>query len=533
MPAAQPRNVQQFDFYKYLRIVWRRKWLLLIPLAICVPAAITAAWVYPEEYESKAILELQDNRPQAESDTRRFGTRSVITQVQTRAMGWNSIREIVLSRKVDFGREIDPDDHRQLEKINHQVQLATKVRGLGDRHIQISHRSRSPEKNASLVNEIVKKFVGEDSKLAQDKARDDLKYYNDKLASAKARLAEIDAQFREFNQANPWLGESLDQVHREYKDAEEGELTIRRQIAGVEASLAELRKELAKTKAEIIVKRPVEVSQEIKTARKRYKDAEAQFKRVNDMFTPAHRHWRTAQQALAEAKAELEKIDSAEGAGEIEESQPNPQYAALQERITGREKEHEGLEALKLEANKKVSEAYVRQRKAPELLAEKRGLEEQRETASTTAKEYDKGVRAAEKELQRLLTEAYSSRFRVIEYARPDQRPVKDTKMKIVALGLVLGLLAGAGLVGLVEYLDQTFKSIDEARDYLGLTALGVIPAIYTPRDHRRKLWFRVLAVSSAVFVVGVAVAIYLTVPAVAQYLNVAWVKFQEWMAYW
>jgi hypothetical protein len=167
------------------------------------------------------------------------------------------------------------------------------------------------------------------------------------------------------------------------------------------------------------------------------------------------------------------------------------------------------------------------------LLGERMALVEQRQTASTTAADYATGVRSAEKEMQRLLSEAYSSRFKVIEYARDDRRPVKSTQMKILALGIVLGLLTGAALVGLIEYLDQTFKSIDDARDYLGIPALGVIPAIFTPRDHRRKLLFRILAISSAVFVVGVAVAIYLTVPATKEYLNTGWLKLREWFEYW
>ena len=77
------------------------------------------------------------------------------------------------------------------------------------------------------------------------------------------------------------------------------------------------------------------------------------------------------------------------------------------------------------------------------------------------------------------------------------------------------------------------FKTIDDARLVLGIPALGVVPAIFTPRDHRRRLWFRVLAVSSAVFVVGVGVAIYLMVPATQQYLTMGWNEFRTWMERW
>ena len=48
MPATQP-NAQQFDLYKYLRIFWRRKWLLIIPVAIFLPISIVAPDILLEE----------------------------------------------------------------------------------------------------------------------------------------------------------------------------------------------------------------------------------------------------------------------------------------------------------------------------------------------------------------------------------------------------------------------------------------------------------------------------------------------------
>lgn len=535
MAVVQQKKAQQFDLYRYLRVVWRRKWLLIIPMALCVPVAIWVAYIYPTEYESKATLEIQDNRPLAQTGTLqvpRFSINYAIMSVRTRALSYNTIREIVLSRRVDFGREVDPDDRRQLDRVYREITRRTRVKGLGRQHIAISHRSTSPERNAALVNELVKKFVGEDRRQAQERAKEDLKYYRDKLAAAKSYLAEIDGQFREFSQANPWLGDDVATINRDYQDAEEEEQTVRRQIAAVEEELEELRKDLAKEKPEIIVQRKVEPSPEVAAARAQYERALQVFKAVNDRYTPAHREWQKAKRLLEEAKAQVAAVGD-QGASVVEETEPNPRYAALQVGIAKRVKQLEKLNVLKLDANKQVSELYVRLRKAPELLGEKRALEEQRTQAASTVEEYQKGVRAAEKELQRLLTEAYSSRFRVVEYARDDRTPVKSTQIKIIVLGLVLGLLTGAALVGLVEYLDQTFKSIDEARDYLGIPALGVIPPIFTPRDHRRKLWFRVLAISSAVFVVGVAVAVYLTVPATREYLQVAWMRFREWMEYW
>jgi len=532
LPAAKKGSPQQFDFNRYLLILWRRKWLLIVPLAICLPAAIFAAWKYPTEYESRALLELQDNRPIGDKTLVRFSAKSAVMSVKTRAMNWSAVREIILSRKVDFGMEVDPDDRRQLERIYSQIERRTRVTAMGSRFLVISHRSTNPERNAALVNEIVKKFIGEDRREAQARAKADLKYYRDKLAAAKTALAEIDNQIRDFNQTNPWLTDTLAELHKEYKDAETHELTIRQRIKGVEETLAELRKELSKEKPEIIKKVRPAIPPEVLAARRKAQRAKEYFEQVNSRYTMAHPRCQEAKAMLDKALAELRAVDKGEP-DEIETSEPNPKYAAIQTRITALEKELEKLNAQKLDANKKVSELYIRVRKAPELLAERAALQEQRKTAANTAAEYAAGVRAAEKEMQRLLTEAYSSRFRVIEFARDDRRPVRSTQAKIIALGLVLSLLVGAGLIGLTEYLDQTFKSIDDAREYLGIPALGVIPAIFTPRDHRRKLLFRILAVSSVVFVVGVAVAIYITVPATKEYLNTGWQTFQSWFETW
>ncbi|MBM4035400.1 MAG: hypothetical protein FJ291_26960 [Planctomycetes bacterium] len=530
MPAAaQPRKAQQFDFYKYLGVIWRRKWLLLIPLGVCLPAAIVAASLYPTEYESQAVLEIQDTRPIADRAPTRYYSGTAAMQVRTRAMNWSAIREIVLSRKVDFGREIDPDDRRQFERIFSEIERRTVVRPLGGGHLVISHKSVSPERNASLVNEIVKKFVGEDRREAQQRAKDDLKYYRDKLAMGKSALSEIDNQIREFNQQYPWLADTLAELQKDYEDAETEELTIRQQIAATKENIAELRKELAKEKPEFEKVIPGKVPQEVLELRKAAEQAKQVFEHYDKKYTKAHRFWQEAYANLQRALAALKEKDT--GKTEAEKIiEPNPKHAALQARIAHLEKEVEKLEVRRMDANKRVSELYIRRRRAPELLGERTALQEQRTTAVSTVAEYATGVRMAEKEMARLLSEPHSSRFRVIEYARDDRRAVKSTQMKIIILGLTLGLLIGAALIGLVEYLDQTFKGIDDTRDYLGIPALGVIPAIFTPRDHRRKLLFRVLAVSSAVFVVGMAVALYLTVPEMKGFLNMAWAKFMEWM---
>ena len=528
MPAA-PDRTQQFDFYKYLRIFWRRKWLLIVPLVICMPLALFAAWKYPTEYRSRAILEMQQTAPEVETSGRPVNVMRELSTVRQRMFSWTAIRDIVLSRKVDFGREIDPDNRRELEKTYNDVNRRTRMVALGIRHIEVSHMSRYPERNAALVNELIKKYVGEDRRLSQAQAKQDVEYYRQKLDAAKAGLTEVDNQLRDFAQNNPWLHDDIGALHRDLKDAEAEEEAVQQEIAELEAVLEDLKKALAKEDPEITVAHDVEPPAEIMVLRQRAEAAEAYFREVDAKFRPTHSRWQDARRRYEQAAAELKEKDQ----GDLTEEQTvdNPKYAELQQKAFLMGKALEKLNRRKLDANKRVSEFYLLYRKAPELITERKRLNEHRAAAQEVVGDLGKHYRASEKNLQRLMTEAYSTKFRVMEYARDDRTPVKSTKLKIVALGVMVGLLTGVGLIVLLEYLDQTFKTIDDARDVLGIPALGVIPAIYTPRDHRRRLWFRVLAVSSAVFVVGVAATLYLAVPAVPEMLREhVWPAFQEMM---
>ena len=430
---------------------------------------------------------------------------------------------------MDFGRDIDPDNHRQIEQVYNEITRRTSVRPLGNRHLQISYMSRVPERNAALVNELVKKYVGEDRRTAQEEAKRDVEYYREKLDVARAALTEVDSQLRDFAQNNPWLHDEISELHRDLKDAEEEEEQVQQEIAEYDTVLDDLRKALAKEEPEVTIVREIEAPEEVKQARKNFESMQAYFREVDETYRPTHRKWRDAKRRFEEAAARLKEVD--QGDQTEEQTVDNPKYAELQVKIAKLGKMLEKLNRRKLDANKKVSELYLLNRKAPELITERKRLNDMRAAAQEVASDLGKHHRAAEKDLQRLMTEAYSTKFKVLEYARDDRTPVKSTKLKIVALGVMIGMLTGVGLIILVEYLDQTFKTIDDARELLGIPALGVIPAIYTPRDHRRRLWFRVLAVSSAVFVVGVAATLYLAVPAVPEMINEqVWPAFQEMM---
>ncbi|HHD2584619.1 capsular biosynthesis protein [Clostridium perfringens] len=64
----------------------------------------------------------------------------------------------------------------------------------------------------------------------------------------------------------------------------------------------------------------------------------------------------------------------------------------------------------------------------------------------------------------------------VIQKPQLPEHPVSPNKKLNILIGFVLGLMVGIGVVLLIEYLDNTFKSREELEKTLDLPIIGAIP---------------------------------------------------------
>jgi capsular polysaccharide biosynthesis protein len=67
---------------------------------------------------------------------------------------------------------------------------------------------------------------------------------------------------------------------------------------------------------------------------------------------------------------------------------------------------------------------------------------------------------------------------RIFERAKLPVAPQKESLLTGLIVAALLGLLLSGGAVLLVEYLDITVKTVDDAERRLGLPVLGVVPQL-------------------------------------------------------
>lgn len=79
-------------------------------------------------------------------------------------------------------------------------------------------------------------------------------------------------------------------------------------------------------------------------------------------------------------------------------------------------------------------------------------------------------------------------KIHVLEKAVPALAPSSPQPLRILPLGLMLGLLAGAGLALLRDWRDQRVRSAEEITAILGVPVLGAVPSIPKRRLATRRL---------------------------------------------
>jgi len=67
------------------------------------------------------------------------------------------------------------------------------------------------------------------------------------------------------------------------------------------------------------------------------------------------------------------------------------------------------------------------------------------------------------------------SNIRLVEQAALPKSPIKPNKKNNIILGIILGLMAGMGLVFFIAYMETSIKTEEDVEHYLRLPMLGTL----------------------------------------------------------
>jgi len=515
------QSLKKIDFSRYTSILWRRKWWAIIPLFVLIIATVIAALAMERRYAAMATIYIgstvqeEDADPSVQRLNRERLAEEKIEELRNRMLKYDNFMAIAgvsedPERRVFFvdGAARGYDVKNSLldrERFYQEAMKNTQITKQGHTYVQVTYFGQTPDIAEKVVVTLVDLFINEMVGVVKDAYEDTLRRRQQEVNDLSARLNAADEDLRRYRQqhAEELLLRDADHLTKNLEEA-----TFR--LGEIEAELQAHRRKstfLAERLQEITPQRETSVT--FRRSVKRVKldeniaELEVSMLLMSDQFTDDHPRIRRMQAQIDLLRAEREREEDERTDIVIE---PNPVYDKLREEKMDVDLEIQMLESERVALTEQRDRLERDIRRIPLILEQE---EKYRRTIDALAENYRSALRAqSEAQLKADLARvAQINAFRR-EFVHKSRRPDLSRMFKVAALGVFFSVgIALAAAVG-AELLDQSFATVDDAREFLRIPSLGVVPVISTQQDtRRRRIRLTIILATAIVILAAVVVA--------------------------
>ena len=446
----------------YLFLFLRYSWLVI--LIVAGTLAGTYAWLNQQApvYEARAVLEIETEQSKVVDiedvkENRVTGLDAVNTVIQTLTSNDIMLAVARADGRAEAWAAQEPTGKLPAER---QSALAASVRNQlkvslrrGTRLIDIVAEDFNADKARTLAGLVVQEFFAMQLKARSGVSGDaneflvkEAKKLKDQLEESEGRLAKyrLDNKSVSVNEKQNIVVERLNALNTQVTQANA-------QRATIESDLAALKGIKPQDTEGMLKLASVAALPEVAQLRLALTTKEGDFAKIRERYLELHPKYGAAQSELSELRAKLKT--AAANAGDTLRQQYKT-FAGIEEKLEAMLKEQEA-KALELDQVAIPYNALLRDVQTDRVLYE---------TILTRLKETT-------------VTQGLTKTpYRIAEEPLINPLPVRPNKPKILLIATFLALAGGVGLVLLLDRLDSSIRTVDDAERELGLPVLAVVP---------------------------------------------------------
>jgi polysaccharide chain length determinant protein (PEP-CTERM system associated) len=519
---------------EYARIIWKRKWLIILP-AIAIATAIT--WVVlrlPDVYESSTLIVVKPSTiPEAVVPTQSEDTltRQItsITQVVTSRSSLQPLVEKFRLYEVERSRGESMESIIERMKKDIKVELNT-TRNEITNGFNLSYRGRDPKTTKAVTEELAGKYVNAQTENSQRVGTYTKEFFDQRLTQLKRELDEIAQKRLDFMKGNlsnlPMaiepLGRQLTGLYEQQKAYITDIGRLRDQQNLLNQSSGDLKKQRQQE-----IDNAIEEGNDPKKApeylqlSQQENALDAEIRNMRQSLKPANPDLMKKEEELAAVRRQMENA-IAEGKARAEEkrkrieSYDDPRLNQVKYSLENGKNEIVRQQKLLDDTNAQIASLQQRINAVPEVQV---GLETLDREYLTKQESYNKLLEQQQKNV--LISDITSSQqgesIAVVDPANLPTNPVAPKRPMLIIMGVMLGLFTGLLLVGIVEVPRLlTIQTTNDAEHYTGLPVLVAVPELLTPQEARSIPRRRLLLLAAGI------IATIISIPALAYLLKLS-----------
>ena len=516
---------KQYRPEDYVEILWRRKWIWILPFVVIAIGTAIGTRLLPDRYRSEARIQIV---PQQVPET--FVQSTVTTALDARLQAMSQViqsrtrLEAIIQELNLYERERQEmimEDVVELMRRDIGIQIPrTRSRREDPGSFTVSFTSDNPRAALQVTERLAAQFITESLQDRTVQADQTSQFLETQLEEARRKLADHEQRFAQYRQQH--AGELPTQVQTTLGLVQATQSQLQT-VADAMNRDRDRQLVLEKTISDLMAiasSRP-QVQTAARggapagtTAAERLADARAALRALQQRLKPEHPDMIRAERMVRdlEEKAAAEELNTPVGTGVVAAtsalspgdltrlSAMQAERESLERRIALNQAEEERLQRALSGLRAKVEVAPSREAEATELMRDYESLDAQYRSLLDRAQQ---SRIAADLERRQI-----GEQFRLLDPARLPIRPFSPDRFRLNVMGALGGLALGLALLALIEYRDTTFRTEDDFATSLTLPVLAVIPAMIARADRQRAKKRRLMAVSASVVAAASTIAV-------------------------
>jgi polysaccharide chain length determinant protein (PEP-CTERM system associated) len=500
-----------------LALLWKRRWWILVPFAVCTLLGLLVSRFLPNKYESDTLIQVVPQRvPES------YVKSTVTARLEDRLQ---SLTQEIMSRtrleRVIEEFNLYPDLRAKgimqdvVEGMRKDIKVNITKGARRDDAVDaftITYIGRDPQVTQKVTERLAGLFIEENLRDRGFLAEATTDFLQTQLADARTRLEAQEKKLKDFRERHSGalpsqLQSNMQAINTTQLQLQalveslardrDRKLMLERLRNDAQAELDAMRTTPPPVASPAAPTAPASDAVAGATAAQRLESARATLAQLELRLKPEHPDIRRMKRVISdlEKKAEAESLQQPlsqpETAAPVraaspEESQKRARVSEMSAEIDSLSRQIQFKEAEERRIRAVIGGYQARIEMVPGLESEWVSLSRDYETtqkayADLLAKSEDSKV-AANLERRQI-----GEQFRVLDPARVPERPVSPNRKMINGAALAAGLGIGLLLIGFAEYRDSSFRTDTEVVRVLSLPVLAVVPLVTTKAEARRR----------------------------------------------
>jgi polysaccharide biosynthesis transport protein len=476
---------EELDFNKYWLVLQRRWWIITIAAVACTGLGGFYALRQPKIYQANGEIVIRDD--QAAQLTGIDAKTGVIKALTQKSDPLNTEAEILKSRPVLTAavQALNLKDKKGnlLDAKRLAKELSVKP-VVGADILQLTYKSEQPDVAAQIVNQVMSAYISNNVQVNQSQAEKAGQFIETELKLKEVVVREAEDALRRFREAH-----GLVALERETEESVKGMGLLNQNIdsstallSQAEARVSQLRSQVGMDVDQALQVNALNQSKAVQKAFEDWRQAQAELAKQRTVYQDSNpevlvliEQVKAAEAALNNQTREITGQSFSTSVEQLQLSKTQQDLVAdLAKAEVDRTSLRQGLASL-LQSR---TQAVEKSRAIPTLEATQRELQRQVDAAQTTYKT----LLAKLQEVQVAKNQTVGN-ARIISNAIAPDEPVGSSSLIILLASGIVGALLGGSVAFLVDYVDQSVKTLQEAKDLLPYPVLGMIPQVELSRQ--------------------------------------------------